>query len=294
MKTMNASELRNYREREHEKSYLLIDVRQPVEYEASHIPGSILLPLNEFEEQVEELPEKNLIFYCKSGIRSRAAALTADFFNEAGKEIYNLEGGMLAWNGITIHGLPSFKVFDMEKGINEIFLDAMNLEKGAFRFYEHLLKRCCSHKGLHGVIESVKDGERGHARIIYSHLKRNAPDTIEFDELYENLEGDILEGGTPFDEMVKLIEARGEQLTREEPQMEEMAQSNVKRENNQIIDTLEMAISMEYRAFDLYRVISERTSEEKSLQETFYSLAQSEKAHMNTLVETLEQLLIES
>ncbi len=276
MKIMTAEELRKYREKEHEKSYLLIDVRQPSEYEQSHIAGSILLPLNEFEEQVEELPEKNIIFYCRSGIRSKAAALTADFFNEAGKEIYTLEGGILSWNGFTVEGVPSFKTFNLNKSVDQLLIDAINLEKGACRFYEYVLKKFFSDRAsntnnnISEVMKSVKDGELGHARLIYSHLKKIVIDTEPFEEIYENLKGDILEGGATFEEIIKLIEKRTKQQT---------------------VDILETAISMEYRAFDLYRVMSER-AEEDSIKEAFYSLAQAEKAHMNTLVKALEQSFV--
>ncbi|MBF0467905.1 MAG: hypothetical protein HQK61_03325 [Desulfamplus sp.] len=309
MKTMSAAQLREYREKEHEKSYLLIDVRQPVEYEESHIPGSILLPLNKFEEQVEQLPEKHLVFYCKSGIRSKAAALTADFFNDTGKDIYTLDGGVMAWNGVTIQGLPSFRIFDLKKSLNEILIDAMNLEKGALRFYEHLLKHCQMGDDLDKVMEQARDGELGHAKIIYSHLKRIAPDTLPFDAVYEKLDGDILEGGTPLDEMIKLLDKRADQLAKQSGLIKGEVESSQKRNKDQIIDILETAISMEYRAFDLYRVMSEPVAdmaehysdnslkhayeEENSLQDAFHALSQAEKAHMNALVKTLEQILSE-
>ncbi len=278
MKTMTADEFRSYREKEHEKSYLLIDVRQPAEYKESHISGSILLPLNQFEEQVEELPEKNLIFYCRSGIRSKAAALTADFFNEAGKDIYNLEGGILAWHGITVEGMPSFKTFNLNKELSQILIDAINLEKGAFRFYEYILEHFYSDnlsekdKSISGVMQQARDGELGHAKLIYSHLKKIVPNSnsIEpFDLIYQNLKGDILEGGAAFEQMAELIGNRTQ---------------------NRTADILENAITMEYRAFDLYRVMSERT-EDESLKDAFYSLAQAEKSHMNILANALESSL---
>ncbi|MBF0573757.1 MAG: hypothetical protein HQK69_08360 [Desulfamplus sp.] len=287
MKTISADKLREYIQKEHEKSYILIDVRQPAEYEESHIPGSILLPLNEFEEQVEELPEKNLIFYCRSGVRSKAAALTADFFNDAKKDIYTLEGGVLGWNGITVEGIPLFKTFDLDKDIYAILLDAINLEKGAFRFYDYILQNVdlnnlekLSSKNndraiekdktsINEVLKQARDGELGHAKLIYSNLKNIKTDTVTFENIYNALNGDILEGGASFDQVIKLIE---------------------KESNNKIIDILEIAISMEYRAFDLYRVMSERIDDENDkLKEAFYSLAQAEKAHMNILVKALEQ-----
>jgi rhodanese-related sulfurtransferase len=42
---INPEELRRYIKNHNEKEYLLVDVRQPDEYEEGHIPGARLLPL---------------------------------------------------------------------------------------------------------------------------------------------------------------------------------------------------------------------------------------------------------
>jgi rhodanese-related sulfurtransferase len=52
-------------------SVVLIDVREPHEFKAGHIPGAILMPLSVFE--ADELPDvkgKRVIFSCRSGVRS--------------------------------------------------------------------------------------------------------------------------------------------------------------------------------------------------------------------------------
>ena len=268
MKSMTADELRVYRDQHHEKSYLLIDIRQRIEHEKGHIPGSILLPLDEFEETVETLPQKHMIFYCRNGTRSRAAALTADFFNDAGKEIYNLQGGMLSWDGITLDGLPSVKIFDMEKPLMAILTDAMNLEKGAYLFYSHILSHY-PELSLENALTDVRDGELGHAKLIYSHLKRAVPEIEDFDTIYSELKGDILEGGQALDLLIASFEQRKGDFR---------------------IDLLESAVAMEYRAFDLYRVISEKTKE-SALKEAFYSLSQAEKSHMNILIAAFEKIV---
>ena len=55
MEPMSVKTFQRYRTRTHEKDYLLIDVRQPVEYMDAHIPGAILIPLKEFEERSIDL-----------------------------------------------------------------------------------------------------------------------------------------------------------------------------------------------------------------------------------------------
>ena len=265
---MTVDELRAYREKHHEKRYMVIDVRQPVEYEAGHIPGAILLPLDEFEETVETLPQKHMIYYCRNGTRSRAAALTADFFNDAGKEIYNLQGGILSWDGFQVEGVPSVKIFDLEKPMDEILTDAMDLEKGAFYFYSHVLENYPD-LDLEKVLRDVRDGELGHAKLIYSHLKKIVPDSHDFETIYSELKGDILESGQALDVLIASFKQRKGDLR---------------------IDILESAVAMEYRAFDLYRVISEKTKE-RALKEVFYSLSQAEKSHMNILIAVFEKIV---
>ncbi len=49
--------------------FALVDVRSPEEYDDSNIEGSINIPL-EIIEECENLPEKGMILYCRSGIRS--------------------------------------------------------------------------------------------------------------------------------------------------------------------------------------------------------------------------------
>lgn len=77
--------------------HFLLDVRQPDEWEQTHIDGAVLIPLGELPERTEELPrDRKLIVHCKAGGRS-ARAVT--FLTEQGFEnVWNVEGGMDAWN----------------------------------------------------------------------------------------------------------------------------------------------------------------------------------------------------
>ncbi len=78
----------------------LIDVRQEEEYygELGHIAGARLSTLQtDFPNHVNSLdPAKTYIFVCRSGMRSSRAAMMAQ---DAGIEnVYNMTGGMIAWN----------------------------------------------------------------------------------------------------------------------------------------------------------------------------------------------------
>ncbi|AFZ57898.1 rhodanese-like domain-containing protein [Anabaena cylindrica FACHB-243] len=74
----------------------LIDVREPSEYAAEHIPNAQLLPLSKFQiEQVSLTQGKEIVIYCLSGNRSNQAA--KKLLNAGFTEFKQLEGGITAW-----------------------------------------------------------------------------------------------------------------------------------------------------------------------------------------------------
>jgi rhodanese-related sulfurtransferase len=74
----------------------VIDVREPHEYNAGHVPGAALIPVNSVYARREELPrDQDVIFVCAIGQRS---ALAAEMAAAAGlTRIFNLEGGTESW-----------------------------------------------------------------------------------------------------------------------------------------------------------------------------------------------------
>lgn len=82
---------------ESDKDVTLLDVRTLEEYKEKHIEGSLLIPLNILEQQIQkEIPNKNqkIIIYCRSGNRSKTAA---NILLEMGyKNVYDL-GGINSW-----------------------------------------------------------------------------------------------------------------------------------------------------------------------------------------------------
>ena len=57
--------------------YIILDTREPSEYEAGHIPGAIVISHEKIKEQAEsQLPDKDqlILVYCRSGRRSKLAA----------------------------------------------------------------------------------------------------------------------------------------------------------------------------------------------------------------------------
>ena len=78
------------------EQFVLIDVREPVEYELSRIEGAKLIPLRQLDSRVEELDRtKEIVLQCKTGARS---AYAVQLLQQAGfTTVYNLTGGIEAW-----------------------------------------------------------------------------------------------------------------------------------------------------------------------------------------------------
>lgn len=79
------------------KSYILIDVRNPDEYEYCNLAGK-LIPMQEIPERFGEIPKKSfVIVHCHHGGRSRKVI---QWLSDAHgyNNLYNLEGGIHAWS----------------------------------------------------------------------------------------------------------------------------------------------------------------------------------------------------
>ena len=76
----------------------IVDVREPYENAEFNIGGT-LLPLGNIQtmqiDEIEDLKDKEVIFYCRSGNRSGQACMFLDAMGF--KNTRNLTGGMLAW-----------------------------------------------------------------------------------------------------------------------------------------------------------------------------------------------------
>lgn len=261
--SMDAEALRNFMARHKERDYLLIDVRQPAEYGEQHIPGAQLFPFLELQSRVFELPDdRELIFYCRVGGRSLAAADLAEAAEVTERPIRHLEGGILAWDGRTLIDFPRTDLFRDVADPSDALMLAMNLEKGAFRFYTALVERHGS-TAFGGVAEELSKAETAHARTLYHFWEKTVSDPKPFSDLFAELDGEIMEGGR------SLAEVLG--------QLEQI-------EGDPCVPLLEVGMTVEYSAYDLYRNMAERTDDAEARQ-AFLTIAQAEKAHMRRLGE---------
>lgn len=93
------------------EDFVLLDVRNPNEYEIARIPGSVLIPLSEIESGVaipkiqDLLNGHRLIAHCKMGGRSAKAL---GFLQEAGIAGINVKGGITAWSREIDPSVPEY------------------------------------------------------------------------------------------------------------------------------------------------------------------------------------------
>lgn len=93
------------------KDFVLLDVRNPNEYQIAKIPGSVLVPLPDIEngngvEKVKELTNGHrLIVHCKLGGRSAKAV---GILKDAGIEGINVKGGIAAWSKEIDPSVPEY------------------------------------------------------------------------------------------------------------------------------------------------------------------------------------------
>ncbi len=95
------------------RDFVLVDVREPNEYEINHIPGSVLIPKGDFLNgaALEQLPEltggdKQIVMHCKTGVRS---AETLAIVKGAGyADAVHVGGGVVAWVNQIDPSQPSY------------------------------------------------------------------------------------------------------------------------------------------------------------------------------------------
>jgi thioredoxin 1 len=92
----------SYQERFFPGDHTLVDVRRPDEWAMGHLPGAILIPMDQLPDRLSEIPtDKPVVMVCATGNRSYR---TSQFLIGSGfMEVYNLSDGTKGW---VQRGLP--------------------------------------------------------------------------------------------------------------------------------------------------------------------------------------------
>jgi adenylyltransferase/sulfurtransferase len=105
--TITVTELKS--KLDNKENFILIDVREPSEFEIVRIPGSVLIPKQEFLDGtvLSKLPQdRPIVLHCKSGVRSAEclAVVKAAGFADA----THVSGGVVAWVKQIDPSLPEY------------------------------------------------------------------------------------------------------------------------------------------------------------------------------------------
>ena len=267
VKSMSTGQAKSYMDGKTADDYQLLDVRQPKEYEQEHLPGAIFIPLAELPQRMKELDKnKPVIAYCAVGGRSRAAAQLlsgADF-----QEVYNLAGGIKAWNGLTATG-PQSEGLELFTG-DEEFGDAVSLaytmEDGLQGFYQTL--------AIDAPTEELKEMFQKLATIEGKHKASLA------EEYRASNEGGF-EEAIPLDIPAGIMEGGGmvfDFLEKVKPYLKEPA------------DVLQLAMSLETQAYDMYSRMAQKSTHE-STRALFLKIVNEEKGHLAALAKELDKFV---
>ena len=80
----------------HAEGRTVVDVREPMEYRAGHVPGAILMPMRQVAERAGELPTDEPVYViCATGNRSQSMS---QVLRRAGVEAYSVTGGTSQWS----------------------------------------------------------------------------------------------------------------------------------------------------------------------------------------------------
>lgn len=262
---MDSKELRAYTAAHPEGTYTLLDVRQMREYEESRMPGATLIPLPQLSDRLNELnPDKPLLVYCAIGGRSRAAAQL--LAGQGFKEVYNLKGGIKAWNGLTAEGPVDFGSESMagDMSPHEVLDFALAMEKGLALFY-HTAARESEDKNLADLLTKLAGFEVKHQHKLLSLLK-TFESTRESSQAPEQEAASVMEGGFVPDDFFE--------------------------KNRSLMDSpsdiLSLSMMLETQALDLYIRFAGYMENEKS-SNLLQEIADDEKAHLKALGEMVER-----
>jgi adenylyltransferase/sulfurtransferase len=88
-------------------NFVLVDVREPHEYQICNIGFARLIPLGQLPKRLNELnPDDDIVVHCKSGMRSAKAQ---ELLKQSGfKNVLNMKGGILAWSDKVDPRVPKY------------------------------------------------------------------------------------------------------------------------------------------------------------------------------------------
>lgn len=270
IRLLSHDELRQTLADDSQGEFLLLDVRQPEEYEAGHIPGALLIPLGEIEARQDELDRsRKVITYCRSGRRSMAAAIA--LCGLGFPAVLSVEGGVANWPYETLAGAPSERpdMITEESAIAHILVLAVRMEKGAGDFYRAAADK--AHLApAHQMYQHLAEVEDGHMNRLYQRAVAlvGAQALPSLDELKREKDIDYMEGGIEISPVL----------------------ARVHEDYESELEALEIAVEKEFMSYDFYKRASALVADPDA-KALLHGLAADERTHADILLNRLSQVV---
>ena len=265
VQSIDTKKLKEYITKHKAGRYTLLDVRQPSEYKMGHIPGARLIPLPDLADQwVEINPEEPVIIYCAVGGRSRAAAQM--LAGNGLKEVYNVNGGIKAWNDRTATGSieAGSPLLKGDEPLETVISIAYGMEAGLEKFYNTMTDKIYDIDTI-DVFSRLAGIEKQHKGRLFQLYLTETHAIISEGQFKSDIAINVMEGGYT---VVDFIEQNQEAL-------------------KSVSNVLETAMEIETQSLDLYSRYAQKVKDRKG-REILYGMAQEEKAHLASLGDLLE------
>jgi rubrerythrin len=180
-----------------------------------------------------------------------------------------MEGGIRAWKGMVAHGPPEagMAYFSPAANAEEVVGLAWSLEEGSKLFYQGVSDHFADDQEAQKMFGWLVSAEKNHEKHLletYETLTGKQPDFSKLRAKFsDNLKGTVMEGGIPVQEGLDWIMDKG------------------------VAESLELAMSMEINAYDLYVKMSRAVDDEQA-QQIFEKLAEEEQVHLEKLAGLLD------
>lgn len=268
-------DIRQYIEEHDRDTYTLLDVRQPQEYERSHLPGARLMPLGELPDRFAEIDRtKPVILYCRTGRRSLSAAgmlIGAGF-----KDIMNMSGGMSEWEGLVATGSPQIRMisFPPGAGFEEMAALAWLLEEGARQYYEGVSHIIVDRDGI-ALFQTLARAEEKHKDSII--------------KIFGESTGTVVDDKDPsagFSGLPSFTAMKDSGVMESGLQVKDALDWS---SGKDLADILEMSMAFETNSYDLYIALEKRTNEEDVKRRLFKTMADEELYHLKQMAKLLDE-----
>jgi len=267
--TITPDEVRSLIKEKDTDEYCLLDVRQPAEYAQGHLPGARLIPLAELPHRLNEMdPDRYTVVYCRSGSRSRSAVMLlkgAGFNN-----IYNMDGGIMVYNGITASGQPESGMFCFSDSSlpQELLAVSWLITDGTSRFLLGV-KEKVSGSGLHDLIDrllAVKTEQKAAILELFRNITgEEAPDDFPHSIISTPPE-DVMAGCIRVKQALEWAEGRS------------------------LVDIVEVLLSLEANTLDLYLKLA-RSAQDLGIKNAFHLLSEQETKNLQAAASLLDKNL---